>query len=290
MLEKDVWKEWLLDRRFGGDEAFMRRTLDDVLFPIRDRVLDGVALEAGETLLDVGCGDGLIAFGALERGAGQVIFCDISQELLEVAKSLAQQMGVDGRCHFINAAAESLTPVADSSVDGVTTRSVLIYVADKRAAFAEFYRVLRPGGRLSLFEPINRFGYPPPRHIFLGYDVTAVMEIADKVKAVYLELQPPETDPMLNFDERNLLEMAEAAGFTEIRLDLVVEIKPLTEPQDWERMLNTAGNPKIPTLAEAMEQALTPVEREQLIACLRPQVETAQGKTRRSLAYLQAVK
>ena len=45
--------------------------------------------------------------------------------------------------------------MADGSVDVVTTRSVLIYVKDKAAALREFYRVLKPGGRVSLFEPIN---------------------------------------------------------------------------------------------------------------------------------------
>jgi ubiquinone/menaquinone biosynthesis C-methylase UbiE len=44
-----------------------------------------------------------------------------------------------------------------ASVDVVTTRSVLIYVKDRARAFAEFARVLRPGGRTSLYEPINRF-------------------------------------------------------------------------------------------------------------------------------------
>jgi ubiquinone/menaquinone biosynthesis C-methylase UbiE len=49
-------------------------------------------------------------------------------------------------------------------VDAVTTRSVLIYVKDKRRASEEFHRVLKPGGRLSIFEPINSFTYPEPPH------------------------------------------------------------------------------------------------------------------------------
>ena len=53
----------------------------------------------------------------------------------------------------------------------MTTRSVLIYVADKAAAFAAMYRVLRPGGRISLFEPINRLMFPEPPDRFWGYDV-----------------------------------------------------------------------------------------------------------------------
>jgi len=49
-----------------------------------------------------------------------------------------------------------LDPIQSESVDVATTRSVLIYVPDKRAAFAALHRVLRLGGRISLFEPINR--------------------------------------------------------------------------------------------------------------------------------------
>jgi len=49
--------------------------------------------------------------------------------------------------------ADDLAAIPDASVDVVTTRSVLIYVRDKRRAFGEFARVLRPGGWISIFEP-----------------------------------------------------------------------------------------------------------------------------------------
>lgn len=52
------------------------------LYPIRDRVLGHTGLDDGEVLLDVGCGDGLIALGALEKiTSSRVIFSDISQEM-----------------------------------------------------------------------------------------------------------------------------------------------------------------------------------------------------------------
>lgn len=44
--------------------------------------------------------------------------------------------------------ADQLAAVADASVDAVTARSVLIYVKDKAQAMREFFRVLRPGGRV----------------------------------------------------------------------------------------------------------------------------------------------
>jgi ubiquinone/menaquinone biosynthesis C-methylase UbiE len=287
--QRDMWCEWLLQRRFGGDAERMKATME-YLNRVCDRVLEHSNLGDGETLLDVGCGDGLIAFGALERSSTvHVIFSDISQDLLEHVQSIAQRMGVLDRCQFVCAPAEDLSPIHGDSVDVVTTRSVLIYVKDKQQAFCEFHRVLKAGGRLSIFEPINRFGHPESLHIFWGYDVTPVAEIAQKLKAIYQRLQPLDSDPMLNFDERDLIAFAEQAGFREIRLELQIEIKP-QEKVNWEIMLRTAGNPKIPTLEQAMQEALSPIERETFVSYLRPLVEAGQGITRSAVVYLWATK
>lgn len=288
---QDIWKEWLLDRRFRGDRAVMQSVLERFLYPIRDRVLDHAGLQGDETLLDVGCGDGLIGFGALERlSAGRVIFSDISQDLLDHVAGLARRMGVADRSAFLQASADDLSAFADASVDVVTTRSVLIYVADKPAAFREFYRVLRPGGRISLFEPINRFGHPSPRHMFLGFDVTPVMDVTDKVKGVFEKLQPLESDPMVNFDERDLFAMAEAAGFDEVHLELKLELKADPQYRTWDNLMHIPGNPKIPSVVEAMDAVLTVEEKDQLIAYLCPLVEAGVGKRRSALAYIWATK
>jgi arsenite methyltransferase len=149
----DVWAEWLRTRRTGRDPEYERRMLEE-LATVRDKVLDNAGLASGETVLDVGCGNGLIAFGALERGAN-VVFADISRALLDDCRQLAADAGIVDRCRFVEATATELDEIEDESIDVVTTRSVLIYVKDKKHAFAEFHRVLRPGGRISLFEPIN---------------------------------------------------------------------------------------------------------------------------------------
>ncbi|NOT03559.1 MAG: class I SAM-dependent methyltransferase [Anaerolineales bacterium] len=288
--QKDMWSEWLLNRRFGGNTERMKAAMD-FLYPVRDKVLHNANLGENETLLDVGCGDGLIAFGALEKSkTAKVIFSDVSQDLLNHAQSIAQEMNIIDRCKFICAPAEDHSVIGNESVEVITTRSVLIYVAAKQQAFNEFYRILKPQGRLSIFEPINRFRYPEPSHIFGGYDVTNVSEIAQKVKAVYHKIQPPDNDPMLDFDERDLITFAEKASFKEIHLDLQVEIKPKNNDVSWEVMLRTASNPKIPTLEEAMSEALTPIEIKEFIACLRPLVETKRGVNQSALAYLWAVK
>lgn len=284
---RDRWAEWLAVRRFGGDPATQKRFLVQ-LSARRDKVLDMARLAEGETLLDVGCGEGLIAFGALERGAARVIFSDISDDLLAFCREAAADLGLLDRCQFVNAQADKLDATADASVDVVTTRSVLIYVVDKRTAFAEFARVLRPGGRISLFEPINRFALRTA-NTWTGYDLEPVGEIGDKLRAVYETLQPRDSDPMLDFDERDLIRFAEETGFFPIELSLEAEIKA-TEPRAWDGFLNSSGNPNIPTVAEAMEQALTPAERDRLVTHLRPLVEQGRGEWRMASAHLLATK
>src|SRR5262245_16759719 len=185
--ESDAWSRWLLDKRFGGDQEFAAQYLK-ILQPVRTAVLDGARLAEGAVLLDVGAGDGLIAFGALERvGAdGRVVFADVSRPLLEHAEALARDRGVIDRCTFVHAGAENLHGVSSDSVDAVTTRSVLIYVDDKTAAFGEFYRVLKPGGRISLFEPINRYQAlaEPPTRVF-GVEIPEVADLAQRLRTFY---------------------------------------------------------------------------------------------------------
>jgi ubiquinone/menaquinone biosynthesis C-methylase UbiE len=289
---RDEWAEWLLHRRHGGDPEALRRHLA-WLYPIRDRVLGNAKVGEGDVVLDVGCGDGLIAFGALDRvgPSGRVIFSDISQDLLDHSRALAEQIGELERCTFVRAPAEDLSPLADESVEVVTTRSVIIYVKPKERAFQEFLRVLRPGGRLSMFEPINRFNEARAANIsHEGFEMSPVIDIYRKLREFYAALQPPDTDPMLDFDERDLIDLANSAGFRAVELDYHAEIAPPKESRSWERALHSAGNPRIPTLEEAMQRLLTPDEIERYTDYMRPLCESDAGRSRNAYAFLWATK
>ncbi len=288
----DRWHRWLIDVRFGGDAAARQQDLTKFLYPVRDVVLDKAKLRPDDTLLDVGAGDGLIALGALERlgPAGQVVFSDISQDLLDHCRKATAAEGLLDRCRFVHAPADSLNGVPDASVDVVTTRSVLIYVKDKAAALREFYRVLRPGGRVSLSEPINVLMSPCDPEQFFGYDVSPVKATAAKVVALYESIQPPGVDPMLDFDDRDLVSHAVDAGFPAVDLELRVSVNAAKQPVPWERFLRMSGNPLMPPLAEAMGQVLSPDEFTEFTEYLRPLVEAGAGRERLAIAYLTAVK
>ncbi len=287
----DQWSRWLLEKRFGGDAKFADEYMKP-LYQVRDVVLDNAKLTEGAVLLDVGAGDGLIAFGALDRvgTTGRVIFADISQPLLDRARALAEERGIVARCTFVRAPAEDLRPIADESVHAVATRSVLIYVADKPAAFREFHRVLEPGGRLSLFEPINRYRAltEPDTRVF-GVEVPEVADLARRLHAFYEKLQPLHGDPMLSFDERDLVSTCEAAGFVDIHLALHILVRPRV-PLTWDVVMSASGNPNIPSPGEAIARIFSAEEAARYEAHVRPLVESGAGTRRDAVAYLAASK
>ncbi len=193
------------------------------------------------------------------------------------------------RCRFVVNSADDLHDIGDASVDVVTTRSVLIYVDRKDLALAEFFRVLRPGGRISIGEPINRFSCPQARGGFLGYDVMPFVEIAGKLEAFFDREERPKISAMMDFDERDLMAIAERAGFHDIHLDLRADITS-PHPQDWNRFIQSAGNPLSPTLEDAMNASLTAAERDRFVGHLKPLVESGTGIERRAFAFLTAEK
>jgi arsenite methyltransferase len=285
---RDRWAQWLLERRHGGDEERLEHLLPD-LDEFRERVIANAEIAAGDVVLDVGTGDGLIAFTALEHVGleGRVIFSDISADLLEECERVAEMLGLLDRCEFVQASADEL-PFDDDSIDVVTTRSVLIYLTDKEPALREFHRVLRPGGRLSIFEPINRFCHEENRSRYYGLDVAPVQHLADKLMARW---KKPHEHPLLNFDERDLFRWTHESGFREIRLDYRAEVDVTEWTASADAFLHSSGNPLDPTPAEEMAEALDSAERAEFEAYIRATIASRPSiPRRRAKAYLRAVK
>jgi len=106
-----------------------------------------LALQPGETVVDLGSGPGLDALLAAKRvgGRGKVIGIDMTDEMLERARATAQKAGASN-VEFRRGRLERL-PVETGTVDAITSNCVINLVPDKAAVFAEVARVLKPGGR-----------------------------------------------------------------------------------------------------------------------------------------------
>ena len=144
------WAEWLAAHG-EADPA----TVADV-----ERVLEAAALRTGDTVLDVGAGLGLLTLAAHERiGEGWVIAVDPSVGALEELLALAHTANASGIMYLVGDA--EVLPLPDASVDVAVLGSALLLVADRTAAVRELARVVRPGGRLSLREPVRGDGGDP---------------------------------------------------------------------------------------------------------------------------------
>lgn len=117
------------------------------------RVLDLLAIKAGETVIDFGCGTGTFAIEAARRGA-RVHAVDVSPAMLAHAEAKAGQEGVSG-IEFHHAG--FLThDCPDGSVDAVATSFAFHHLPDfwKGIALGRIHRMLKPGGRLFLHDVI----------------------------------------------------------------------------------------------------------------------------------------
>ena len=110
-----------------------------LLTPVILEMLDGVV---DKNILDAGCGEGFLSRLMAERGAF-VTAVDYSARLLEIAR---ERTADDLRIDYLHANLEHLDMLNDDTFDIVVSSLVIQDVPDYRAAVAEMYRVLRPGG------------------------------------------------------------------------------------------------------------------------------------------------
>ena len=296
MPEHDKWSRWLAETRFGGDEKAAERGLAG-LRRIRDGLLAKAGLEEGKILLDVGAGEGLIAFGAVEKigATGRVIISDISDPLLEHCRGAAEQLGVLDRCSFVKASAEDLSPIESESVDVVATRSVLIYVDDKQRALKEFFRVLKPGGRTALFEPIDDHRLKDDSRYWSMRRLGATAEEAAPIRDLLEKIAQhraqmlPVNEAMTNFNERDLVRMCVDAGFAGVHTEFYLDVWP-NPPMRWETVMNSSGNPLIPTLGEMLREIFNDEELARYEKYMRPLIERGGNLARHQGSFTWAYK
>ena len=125
-------------------------------------VLDAARIKIGETVLEIGCGSGVVIREVALRTAGgnPLIGIDLSPYLLREAAQLARRDGYDNMIEFREGRAEAL-PLGDNSVD-IALSCTVMEEGDAERMLAEMIRVTRPGGRVALVvravdmhEPVN---------------------------------------------------------------------------------------------------------------------------------------
>jgi demethylmenaquinone methyltransferase/2-methoxy-6-polyprenyl-1,4-benzoquinol methylase len=123
----------------------------------RHAMVEAVAADPGERVLDVATGTGLVSEALVRRYGCTVVGLDQSNAMLEAARArLARDAELGRRVSLVVGEAERL-PFEDAEFDHLTFTYLLRYVDDPAATLRELARVVRPGGRVASLE----FAVPP---------------------------------------------------------------------------------------------------------------------------------
>jgi ubiquinone/menaquinone biosynthesis C-methylase UbiE len=135
-----------------ADRLELRATAEDEI-EARDTYLGLLGIADGERVLDAGCGSGVVTREIARRvgPGGRVVGLDLSPALLAVARELADRAGLGERIEFRAGSVLEL-PFPDGAFDAVLGVTVLSHVPGGFAGVAELARVVRPGGRLGIFD------------------------------------------------------------------------------------------------------------------------------------------
>ena len=239
-----------------------REAVQAALAPLTDWMLERLAAQPGQTILELGAGTGetgLLAARLVDPG-GRVILTDRSTAMLEAAERRARELGLSNV--ELRALDMEAIDLPEAAVDGVLCRLALMLVPDTAAALAGIRRVLRPGGRLiaTVWDAVERNPWAP-----------ALWEVVERMT----DLPParPGGPGMFSLGDAGRIEALLAdAGFREIAVEpIAIEWRYDDFESYWrtQSSLNGSLSQLLPTLPQE--------ERDLLADAVRKAVERFRG-------------
>jgi ubiquinone/menaquinone biosynthesis C-methylase UbiE len=179
---------------------------------MEDHLFDTLKLKSGAEVLDAGCGVGHVAIHMAQKGL-RVQGIDVVDHHISKARRNIKALGFEGAVGVRKMDYHHLDGFSNESFEGVYTMETFVHATDPEGVLGEFLRVLKPGGRLALFEYDHVDMKTAPK------DLAASMDKVNQYAAM-----PTNT----RFDKGVLEMMLKEAGFEDIVLeDLSVNIRPM---------------------------------------------------------------
>jgi len=141
--------------------------------PLRANYIDSIASLAGKTVIDVGCGGGILSESMVQRGA-QVTGIDLGEAPLKVAKLHGLESG--HKVEYLKIAAEDMADMHPQGFDVVTCMEMLEHVPDPSSIVRACAKMVKPGGHV-FFSTINR---NPKSYLFAIVGAEQILNLVPK--------------------------------------------------------------------------------------------------------------
>ena len=207
-----------------------QETLDAVLQPFEDVLVEAVAARKAQRVLDVGCGTGSTTLAAARRvgATGAAVGVDISEPMIALAKQRAQSESSPAR--FICADAQTYA-FADKSFDLIISRFGVMFFDDSVRAFANLQRATTKGGELKAI-------------VWRGPADNPFMTTAERAAAPFFpEMPPRKADEPGQFafaDRSRVYSILEKSGWSAIDIE-PLDVACTLPKQDLERYITRLG-------------------------------------------------
>jgi sterol 24-C-methyltransferase len=131
-----------------GKENISEREAQSLM---QDLLARKLALKRGQLVLDAGCGQGRVGTYLAQKYSCRLIGITITPFEVGRAKQLARELDLENQCHFF-LMDYTETNFPDNHFDALFTMESLVHAHNLKTALAEFFRVLKPGGKAAFFE------------------------------------------------------------------------------------------------------------------------------------------
>ena len=201
-------------RHFGYYEKdkYWPFPINVALRAMEDHLFDTLGLQKGAQVLDAGCGDGYVSIHLAQRGL-RMQGIDVVDRHLQKARHNVKKAGLENAITVRKMDYHHLDGFAEDGFDGAYTMETFVHATDPETSLAEFYRVLKPGGTIALYE------YD---HSNLS---SAPSDLQNSMKQINKYASMPAN---AMFDKGVLEKMMTEAGFVDVRVrDLTTNITPM---------------------------------------------------------------
>ncbi|MCL7382275.1 methyltransferase domain-containing protein [Streptomyces sp. 35G-GA-8] len=143
-------------------------SIEEATDRLTDMMISGIAAQAGQRVLDIGCGIGHPALRLVRACDVDVLGISVSHVQVARAKELAAAAGLADRATFQFTDAMDM-PFPDGSFDAAWAFESMWHMPDRGQVLSETARVLRPGGRLAIADVIERGPVSPEGRVVLDH-------------------------------------------------------------------------------------------------------------------------